>query len=89
MDWDESGPSPYQILGLGDEGPNAPPDEIKKVITTGTPLTHACASVTKPLHLQIYRKLAIVKHPDKNRGNPNAGDWEACSSICFKALSQT
>ena len=31
MDWDESGPSPYQILGLGDEGPNATPDEIKKV----------------------------------------------------------
>ena len=58
MDWDDSGPSPYQILGLGDDGPKSSVDEIKK----------------------LYRKLAIVKHPDKNPGNPNAG--MTCTSSC-------
>ena len=46
MDWDESGPSPYQILGLGDEGPNATPDEIKKVIISLWLIPPA--SVTEP-----------------------------------------
>ena len=61
MDWDDSGPSPYQILGLGDDGPKASVDEIKK----------------------LYRKLAIVKHPDKNPGNPNAG--MTCTAITMSA----
>ncbi|KAG1670576.1 hypothetical protein FOA52_012148 [Chlamydomonas sp. UWO 241] len=30
MDWADGGRTPYQVLGLGDEGPRATADEIKK-----------------------------------------------------------
>lgn len=35
---------------------------------------------------KVYRKLAIVKHPDKNRGNPNAAAEFAQIDAAYRLL---
>jgi hypothetical protein len=84
------GKNPYEILELKD-GQQSSLEEIKKVCrglafgwwqllvlrdtAAATDITnwHRCV-------LQAYRRLALVKHPDKNKKSPNAG---GAQHLCY------
>lgn len=83
MDQFVEGKNPYTILGL-DKGAQSTLDEIKKVghivlrrmhdiySTWGSP-AHAAAVLCCCCMLQAYRRLALIKHPDKAKNKETAG----------------
>ena len=60
---------------------------LPKPSTTRTTAEVGDAYVDKPICLQAYRKLALTKHPDKQRDNPNAAaEFNAIQRAYEKAL---
>jgi hypothetical protein len=90
MDQFIEGKNPYVILEL-ENGQKSSFEEIKKVRRApgqpaawgSTPAAAVCDhAVTCFLCLQAYRRLALVKHPDKAK-NTNAGGYpEAVAACC-------
>jgi len=93
------GKNPYEILGL-ENGQQSTLDEIKKVWMLGccccglaprAGTTCPCKATPLPTTmsyaflLQAYRRLALVKHPDKAK-TPNAGLSSCCHRITALAF---